>query len=138
MVLADFLNFFVRGASKVILITTRSFSGCSDNLMQNRQPAAVMQSWADAGQILVEKTSDEIVFRVSDSQAWSAVVDYVAKNVAAIAAQEQLSVRLIAPNGDSTVYPYRPSIGGSAAARRRARVCINRAIRDSGSGPHPL
>ena len=106
--------------------------------MQNRQPAAAMQSWADAGQILVEKTPDEIVFRVSDSQAWSAVVDYVARNVAAIAAQEQLSVRLIAPSGESTVYPYRPSIGGSAAARRRARVGIDRAIRDIGSGPHPL
>ena len=90
------------------------------------------------GQILVAKTPGEIVFTVSDSQAWSAVVDYVARNVAAIAAQEQLSVRLIAPSGESTVYPYRPSIGGSAAARRRARVGIDRAIRDIGSGPHPL
>ena len=88
---------------------------------------------APIGQILFEKTPGEIVFRVSDSQAWSAVVDYVAKNVAAIAAQEQLSVRLIAPNGDSTLYPYRPSLRGSAAARRRARVCIDRAIRDIGS-----
>lgn len=122
----------------MILITPWSCFECSDGLMHNRHPAAAMQPRADAGQIFVERTADEIVFSVRDSQTWPAVVDYVARNVAAIAAQEQLSVRLIAPSGDSTVYPYRPSIGGSAAARRRARVGIDRAIGDIGSGPHPL
>jgi hypothetical protein len=134
-----YLKLSVDRGIKVIKITLRSFFECSDIPMKKRQTVPPgIQSLSDAGTISVTKTSDEVVFSVSDSQAWPFAVEYFAQNVAAIAAQEELSVRVVDPDGNSTVYPYRPSIRGAAAARRRTRDGVARAIGDIDSGPHPL
>lgn len=90
-----------------------------------------IQLLIDAQVISVTHTSDEVVFSVTDEAYWPDIVEYMSENVTAISAQENCSVRLVSPTGESTTWPYRPSLRGAAAARSRSLESLRRLL-----GPH--
>jgi hypothetical protein len=87
-----------------------------------------IQTLIDAGKISVSRTADEIVFSVSNVLAWPEAIELLSRDVAIIATQEEKSVRVVDPDGNPTVWPYRPSVRGIAAARARSLDGLRRLL----------